>query len=52
MALTDSLPDLKKKVVQEKQKLKSKGVPKEEIPGYIMKLEREFQEKLLEQEKD
>ena len=52
MALTDSLPELKKKIVQEKQKLKSKGVPKEEIPGHIMKLEREFQEKLLEQEKD
>lgn len=47
MAMADSLPDLKQKVVQEKKKLRGQGLCEEEILGNLVGLEREFQEKLL-----
>ena len=46
MALADLLPDLKKRVIEEKKKLREKGFSAEDIPSQLVHLEREFQDKL------
>lgn len=52
MAMADSLPEFKKRVVQEKKKLRGQGISDEELPTHLIELERQFQEKLLLQEKE
>jgi hypothetical protein len=47
MAMAESLPDLKSRVVQEKKKLRGQGLDDDELPTHLIELERQFQEKLL-----
>lgn len=40
MAMADSLPEFKKRVVQEKKKLRGQGISDEELPTHLIELER------------
>lgn len=52
MAMAEYLPDFKIRVVQEKKKLRGQGLDDEDLPSHLIELERQFQEKLLLQEKE
>ena len=50
--MAEYLPDFKIRVVQEKKKLRGQGLDDEDLPSHLIELERQFQEKLLLQEKE